>query len=645
MRTSLFIAIAAAVSGVAQADTVTFVELQTPEVQITKISGNGAYAVGSIFNTAGYRWTASTGAEELITELNGANGINNAGTIAGSVGVNGGSEGGGDDLGAYAPIGMLPVLLTNPLQDNSAPYDIADDGTVVGLSFQHAFAGTASAFVWTAAEGMVALPVNRPANFSRANAISADGPVIIGWNDQDSGNRTAVIWRDRVATDVLDPQGEVVGEASGVSANGKYVVGSNYVDAEGNMGSWRLNLATNDMELVPDMSFAFGVSNDGKTVLGASGFFDTPPRAALIWQQGIGTQLLTDYLTAQGVSVPAGWDPDLAGGLGAISGDGTLMGGWSFGPSNAIQSYLIHTVRDRLFSDGFDGMPMEVSKTFAPTQVIASGPASTLSIVLNNPAASPATLTADLVDSFPAGLVVAPTPAASTTCSGTLVAAAGSGSVTLQTGAVIPADSYCRITVPVTSSTPDDYVNVIPAGALATDVGTNPAAASATLTVIPPGNNGIVNSQLLNHPIVTTGDGTSLNMITGAIDDNGPIEGNWDFNFYNFNGFGLWVVPTYDPAFVVDGNGDAIVMQPGDTIGPASTFASEVGTAPEWLAGTDGYVGVRFNCDGRQTYPVATTVCYGYVHFTTTATNGFPATLIDYSYDGDGNAITIPTAP
>ncbi len=645
MRTSLFIAIAAAVSGVAHADTVTFVELQTPQVQITKISGNGAYAVGSIFNTAGYRWTASTGAEELITELNGASGINNAGTIAGTVGVNGGAEGGGDDLGAYAPIGTAPILLTDPLQDNSGPYDIADDGTAVGLSFEHGFAGTAFAFVWTTAEGMVALPVNRPSNFSRANAISADGRVIIGWNDQDSGDRTAVVWRDRVPMDVLDPEGDVVGEASGVSANGRYVVGSNYVDAEGNVGSWTLNLATGDMELIPNMGFAFGVSNDGKTVVGANGFFDTPPRAALIWQRGVGTQLLTDYLAEQGVSVPAGWDPALAGGLGAISGDATLLGGWSLGPTGGNQSYLIHTVRDKLFTDGFDGAPMAVTKAFAPEQAIASGPASTLTITLENPDAGPATLSADLVDSFPAGLVVAASPAATTTCTGTLVAAVGSGSVTLQAGASIPSDSYCKIMVPVTASTAGDYDNVIPAGALMTDVGANAAAATATLHVIPPGINGIVNSPVLNHPIVDVGDGTSFNMISGAIDDNGPIDGNWDFNFYNFNGFGLWVIPTYDPMFVTDGNGNAIVMQPGDTIGPASSFESSVATAPEWLAGTDGYVGVRFNCDGRQTYPVASTVCYGYVHFTTTAPNGFPATLIDYSYDGDGNAITIPASP
>ena len=369
MRTSLlFAAIAVAITGVAQADTVTFIELQTAGVQISKISGNGAYAVGGIYDTAAYRWTASTGAEELIPEMHVSNGINNAGTISGAVPLNGGSNNDGDDLGAFAPIGSAPVQLTGllPQFSNASGYDIADDGTVVGLAYEHAYSGDAVAFVWTAAEGMVALPVNRPDNSSRANAISADGHVIIGWNDQDDGSRTAVVWQDRVPTDVLDPEGDPVGEASGVSSNGKYVVGSQYEDSHGNFGSWRLNVATGAMDMLPNMGFAFGISNDGKTAVGANGFFDTPPRAALIWREGIGTMTLVDYLAEQGVSVPAGWDPGLAGGFGAISGDASLMGGWSFGPLGGNQSYLVHVERDGIFADGFDDTPTAVSNTFAP---------------------------------------------------------------------------------------------------------------------------------------------------------------------------------------------------------------------------------------------------------------------------------------
>ena len=49
---------------------------------------------------------------------------------------------------------------------------------------------------------------------------------------------------------------------------------------------------------------------------------------------------ILQYLAEKGISVPAGWDSALAGGFGGISGDGTLMAGWSFGPLGQ-QSYII----------------------------------------------------------------------------------------------------------------------------------------------------------------------------------------------------------------------------------------------------------------------------------------------------------------
>jgi uncharacterized membrane protein len=329
-----------------------FVELQTPSLQITKIASDGAYAVGS-FNSkdgrTGVRWVAESGAEQIVDGLNVANGINNAGAIAGAVPADGGSINGGHDLGAFAALTGAPGMLTIPLDSNSNGYDIADDGSVVGLSFDDAFS-TARAFVWTAAEGMMQLPVNRPGNYSRANAISADGHVIVGWNDQDNGDRTAVVWRDRVPTDIVDDSQIAVGEASAVTADGSFVVGSSYYDKEGNSGSWRWDKATGSVTMIPNMPFAFGVSADGHTVVGNSGFFDNPPRAPMIWHEGVGTQLLIDYLAQQGIAVPPDWN--LSGGLDAISGDGMLLGGWAFGPLGQ-QSYLIK-IDETIFADGFE---------------------------------------------------------------------------------------------------------------------------------------------------------------------------------------------------------------------------------------------------------------------------------------------------
>ncbi|MGB0135378.1 S8 family serine peptidase [Dokdonella sp.] len=129
--------------------------------------------------------------------------------------------------------------------------------------------------------------------------------------------------------------------------------------------------------------------------------------------------------------------------------------------------------------------PPTLSKAFAPTSVMAGQP-STLTLTLSNSGPSVSTLGAALTDSFPAGLVVAATPAASTDCVGASVTAnAGSGTVSLGSGAQIPATGSCTVTVDVTANTAADYDNTIAAGALQTNTGNNAAAASATLTVTP----------------------------------------------------------------------------------------------------------------------------------------------------------------
>ncbi len=328
-----------------------FIEIQTANVQLTQVSPNGAYAVGSILNDSAFRWTALGGIQELIPDMDNAQGINNLGTIAGAVAENGGADEGGRDLGATVEVGGAPVLLSSPLTTNSSGYGVAEDGTVVGLSFEDNFEGAAIAFVWDAASGMSALPTLRPQTYSRANAISSDGHVIVGWNDTDMGERLGTIWIDRVPMDVADADGYGTGEALAATSDGQWVVGSEYIDADFNEGAWRWSASTG-VELIPDMTYAFGVSADGKTIVGATGFFSEPARTAMIWREGIGTIPFADYLVEQGITVPAGWD--FAGGLTGISADGYTLAGWGTGPLG-MQSYIVQLDRpDSIFVDGFE---------------------------------------------------------------------------------------------------------------------------------------------------------------------------------------------------------------------------------------------------------------------------------------------------
>ncbi len=346
---ALAVALASAGSLAQAAGTV--IELQTPNAQATKFSQNGEYLVASVFGAGGVRWTASTGSEEMLSSLVYANGINNLGTVSGAISNDGGSANGGHDLPALLPLGAAtPTALPLPVGTNNVDvYDVADDGTSVGLAWSDDFS-VAKAYYYSTADGIVELPVDSTTTPSRGNVISADGRIVGGWNDDpDTGARRGVVWIDRVPTYLQDSNGDALGEADGVSGNGNWVVGS----------GWRFNVQTGEVTAIADLPFAFGVSDDGKMIVGASGFFDTPPRALLIWTEAGGAQLLSDYLAERAIALPSDILLPLQGGLTAVSGDGSKVAGWAFG-SNGYVSIVVDGANspvDHIFSDGFDPPP------------------------------------------------------------------------------------------------------------------------------------------------------------------------------------------------------------------------------------------------------------------------------------------------
>lgn len=125
-----------------------------------------------------------------------------------------------------------------------------------------------------------------------------------------------------------------------------------------------------------------------------------------------------------------------------------------------------------------------ISKSFAAAAIGVDG-VSRLTITLSNADTSIATLTSAFVDTLPAGVVIAASPNATTTCAGTgaVVAVAGGSTVTLPAPRSIPAGGSCTVAVNVTASAVGSYLNVIPASALDTTNGSNAAPAEATLVV------------------------------------------------------------------------------------------------------------------------------------------------------------------
>jgi uncharacterized repeat protein (TIGR01451 family) len=127
------------------------------------------------------------------------------------------------------------------------------------------------------------------------------------------------------------------------------------------------------------------------------------------------------------------------------------------------------------------------TKAFSPT-AIATGETSRLTITLQNGSTNPQTGVA-FTDTFPANLVLASPPNASTTCpAGTITAVAGGTSFSFS-GGTIPARvgttrGECTISVNTTSSVTGNRVNTIPIGGITSAQGfSNQAALTSTLTV------------------------------------------------------------------------------------------------------------------------------------------------------------------
>ena len=189
----------------------------------------------------------------------------------------------------------------------------------------------------------------------------------------------------------------------------------------------------------------------------------------------------------------------------------------------------------------------------------------------------------------------------------------------------------------------EDYTLHVSAGASeAVFCGSFEAGEDGSCAMLPPSKN-IVFSGQINLP-VSPANGLGINFVTGVISS--ASDSGYDFGIAKGDPY-LWGPGMY----FIWGNGhnagvaseqprSYLVLGPGDTIGPTSTFINDGwGQTTAFLKywdGMSGYLGVKFmNRDTGE-------VNYGYVHMLTTAGTGFPAMILDYAYDQSGAAITIP---
>jgi len=238
------------------------------------VSDNGVVAGASLFGptySEAFVWTEALGLRPLAG-LGGADsealGISSDGSTP--VGV---ADGPGLPARPVAWIGSGPpldLLAASGLSGIGEARDASADGsTIVGWRYT----SRRMPFVWTAATGVVDLPLPTGANAGEARAVSDDGSVVVG-SMAIGGQDRAFRWT--AATGVVDigAAGSGRGEAFGVSADGQVIVG--WADlGSGVSEAFRWTAATGmtapGFGLGPG-SLLNAVSADGATAVGRDSF-------------------------------------------------------------------------------------------------------------------------------------------------------------------------------------------------------------------------------------------------------------------------------------------------------------------------------------------------------------------------------------
>lgn len=141
---------------------------------------------------------------------------------------------------------------------------------------------------------------------------------------------------------------------------------------------------------------------------------------------------------------------------------------------------------------------------------------------------------------------------------------------------------------------------------------------------------------------VDAGGDITYDFVTQTLDtwDPGRVD---DINLYDYGDGSLTVywfgdVTTLDVGGVVDSGGvEFAVLQPGDTIGPASPISAASTKLVNWNGNVDGYLGFAFENEATGK------LNYGYVRVVSSGATGLPAQVLEFGYNKAGNAITIPT--
>jgi len=319
--------------------------IELPSQALALDVGAGGFVVVGGFNSGGgLTWMPTSGAEN-IGGLSAVAVSRDGKTIVGTTFNNRLQEAaiwqGGTTwrpLGSFGPNAQPCDLLL------SSAYGASDDGkVVVGLGWDGC--KFARAFRWEESTGMVDLGSTVSGRSSRANNVSGDGRVVVGWQEDTTGLRLGAKWVGGVQEVIHGPFG-AVGEAFAVNRDGSIIAGThcNFSDPRPNSWTWTASggVQCSFVDVprdIPDRFYSAlmeTTSDDGRVIGGALSF--GLESQALVWFDGE-VFFLKDYLRAHGV--PDAFDGWINTGfvIGSTA-DGRTLVGYGAGPRN-FQGYLV----------------------------------------------------------------------------------------------------------------------------------------------------------------------------------------------------------------------------------------------------------------------------------------------------------------
>ena len=151
----------------------------------------------------------------------------------------------------------------------------------------------------------------------------------------------------------------------------------------------------------------------------------------------------------------------------------------------------------------------------------------------------------------------------------------------------------------------------------------------------------IVYSGVVNVSVNNDFYGVYINFVTGATGTMSVDVPGWNWNPYN-GGTGLQFFWNGTPNGGLSLDTTTYAVLPANTpITSANTYLNTTATAATaaWRAGANGYLGIRF------VNSATSATNFGWVHFNTTGSTGFPATIVDYAYENSGQQILAGQIP